>query len=144
MRKILTIALTVIAFLLSGNSLTYAAFPLDAQNAPAVIVPDNNSNATISAMHKADEPEPKAATETHTRKTHKTQFLALILSFFVGVLGIHRFYLGYTWQGIVQLLTAGGLGIWALIDFIRIAANDLGPKKGPYDETIKQTFSDNN
>jgi len=54
------------------------------------------------------------------------------LAFFLGGLGIHRFYLGYTTIGIIQLLTAGGLGIWALIDFIRILIKDLKPKDGDY------------
>ena len=50
----------------------------------------------------------------------KSQVVALILAALIGGLGIHRFYLGYTWQGIVQLLTFGGCGVWALIDLIRI------------------------
>ncbi|MEM6379695.1 MAG: TM2 domain-containing protein [Bacteroidota bacterium] len=57
---------------------------------------------------------------------------ALLLVIFLGALGIHRFYLGYTWQGVVQLLTLGGLGIWALIDLIRIITKDLKPKDGDY------------
>ncbi len=64
------------------------------------------------------------------------QIVAAILCFFLGGLGIHRFYLGYTWQGIVQLLTAGGCGIWALIDFIRIIVGDLQPKGGSYSKTF--------
>ena len=60
----------------------------------------------------------------------KSQLIALLLCFFLGGLGIHRFYLGYTWQGIVQILTLGGLGIWVLIDFIRIILGTLKPKDG--------------
>src|SRR5690349_17653260 len=41
----------------------------------------------------------------------KSQLTAALLCFFLGGIGIHRFYLGYTWQGIVQILTLGGLGI---------------------------------
>ncbi len=66
----------------------------------------------------------------------KSQVIALILAIIIGGLGIHRFYLGYTWQGVVQLLTAGGCGIWALIDIIRIITGDLQPKNGPYDKTL--------
>lgn len=58
--------------------------------------------------------------------------IALLLCFFFGVLGFHRFYLGYTWQGIVQLCTAGGCGVWALIDLIRILMKDLKPIDGDY------------
>lgn len=66
----------------------------------------------------------------------KSQLVAVLLAFFLGGLGIHRFYLGYTWQGVVQLLTLGGLGIWALIDFIRILIGDLKPKDGEYAKTL--------
>jgi TM2 domain-containing membrane protein YozV len=60
----------------------------------------------------------------------KSQIIAAVLAFVVGVLGIHRFYLGYTGIGIAQLLTLGGCGIWALIDLIRIIIGDLKPKDG--------------
>ncbi len=66
----------------------------------------------------------------------KSQLVALLLALFVGVLGIHRFYLGYTGIGIVQLLTFGGLGIWALIDLILIITGDLKPKTGNYEKTL--------
>ena len=66
----------------------------------------------------------------------KSQLTAVLLAFFLGALGIHRFYLGYTWQGIVQLLTLGGLGIWALIDFIRILTGSLQPKDSEYATTL--------
>ncbi|MEM0997447.1 MAG: TM2 domain-containing protein [Bacteroidota bacterium] len=66
----------------------------------------------------------------------KSQLVALLLCIFVGALGIHRFYLGYTGAGIIQLLTAGLCGIWTLIDLIRIITGDLEPKDGPYEETF--------
>ena len=68
--------------------------------------------------------------------SRKSQVTALILCFFLGDLGIHRFYLGYTWQGIVQLLTLGGCGVWTLIDFVRICMGRLQPKDGDYDVTL--------
>jgi len=37
---------------------------------------------------------------------------------------------------IVQLLTLGGCGIWALIDMIRIITGDLQPKDGEYEKTL--------
>lgn len=64
----------------------------------------------------------------------KSQVTALLLCFFLGSIGVHRFYLGYTWQGIVQILTLGGLGIWTLIDFIRIITGSLKPKDGEYEK----------
>jgi TM2 domain-containing membrane protein YozV len=66
----------------------------------------------------------------------KSQLVALLLCFFLGALGIHRFYLGYTGLGILMLLTGGLCGILLLIDFIRICVGDLGPKGGEYGETL--------
>ena len=56
--------------------------------------------------------------------------VALLLSFFLGSLGIDRFYLGYTGLAIVKLLTFGGCGIWSLIDFILIIVGKLPSADG--------------
>ncbi len=66
----------------------------------------------------------------------KSQLVALLLAIFVGGIGIHRFYLGYTGIGIIQLLTAGGCGIWALIDLVRIITGDLQPNSGKYSKEL--------
>jgi TM2 domain-containing membrane protein YozV len=71
-----------------------------------------------------------------TPSGEKSQLTALLLCFFLGGLGIHRFYLGYTAIGIIQLLTLGGCGIWALIDLIMIITGDLKPNGGSYDKTL--------
>lgn len=60
----------------------------------------------------------------------KKWFIALLLSFFFGGLGIDRFYLGYSGRGLLKLLTLGGLGIWTIIDFIRIFFNKLPDVNG--------------
>jgi len=55
---------------------------------------------------------------------------ALLLSVFLGGLGVDRFYLGYTGLGVLKLLTLGGCGIWALIDLIMIATNKTKDSSG--------------
>ena len=60
----------------------------------------------------------------------KDWLTATLISFFVGFLGIDRFYLGYTALGILKLITCGGLGIWALIDFILILMGNLKDANG--------------
>jgi TM2 domain-containing membrane protein YozV len=50
----------------------------------------------------------------------KSKVTTAVLCFFLGYLGVHRFYTGHTKVGVIQLLTGGGLGIWALWDFIQI------------------------
>jgi TM2 domain-containing membrane protein YozV len=56
--------------------------------------------------------------------------VAVLLSLFVGGLGVDRFYLGYTGLGIAKLLTLGGCGIWALIDLILIIMGKLKDADG--------------
>ena len=60
----------------------------------------------------------------------KSKIVALILSIFLGELGIDRFYLGYIGLGILKLITFGGFGIWYFIDIILIAPGKLKPKDG--------------
>ena len=55
---------------------------------------------------------------------------AFLLCFFFGVFGFHRFYVGKIGTGILQLVTFGGLGIWALIDFIMIIIGAFTDKEG--------------
>lgn len=62
----------------------------------------------------------------------KNKTTAALLSFFLGALGIDRFYLGYTGLGVLKLLTGGVFGIMWLIDFIRIVIGNLKPKDGEY------------
>ncbi len=54
----------------------------------------------------------------------------VMLCFFLGALGVHRFYVGKIGTGIVQLLTLGGLGIWALVDFIMVVTGNFKDSQG--------------
>ncbi|GID28858.1 TM2 domain-containing protein [Paractinoplanes brasiliensis] len=67
---------------------------------------------------------------TATATGQKSWIVTLLLSFFLGGFGVHRFYVGKVGTGILMLLTVGGLGVWALIDFIMIAIGKFSDKQG--------------
>ena len=67
-------------------------------------------------------------------KQEKSRIVAIILSALLGVLGADRFYLGYTGLGVLKLITVGGFGVWAIIDFIQICIGNLEPAYGYYIE----------
>ena len=115
--------LSMFAILFLSVFATYASFPVQRTTS-------NNITTTVVEKTNDDLSSPAAAAGD------KSQLIALILVLVVGGLGIHRFYLGYTWQGVVQLLTLGGCGVWSLIDLIRIITGDLGPKDGSYSSTL--------
>ena len=93
---------------------------------------------------KAEEVTPKPAEEAKVEETppesvvdtkiegvsSKSRLAVTLLAFFLGGLGIHRFYLGKIGTGIAMLLTIGGLGIWTLIDFIMAVAGAMKDKEG--------------
>lgn len=60
----------------------------------------------------------------------KSRLAALLLCFFFGYLGIHRFYVGKVGTGLIWLFTAGFFGIGAIIDFIMIIVGSFTDQAG--------------
>ena len=53
----------------------------------------------------------------------------IIVCLFLGGLGIHRLMMGYK-NWFLMPLTCGGLGVWALVDFIKIITGGMGMADG--------------
>ena len=63
-------------------------------------------------------------------KSQKSKTIAGLLCFFLGELGIHRFYVGKVGTGILWLCTAGLFGIGWLIDLIMIICGKFKDSNG--------------
>lgn len=50
----------------------------------------------------------------------KDPTVALVLSLFLGGLGVDRFYIGDVSYGVLKLITVGGFGVWYLVDLFVI------------------------
>ena len=59
----------------------------------------------------------------------RSKIVALLLCFFFGSLGVHRFYVGKTGTGILWLLTLGFLGVGVFIDCIMILTGSFRDKE---------------
>jgi TM2 domain-containing membrane protein YozV len=62
--------------------------------------------------------------------TDKKILPTFLLAVLFGVFGAHRFFVGKIGTGILQLVTLGGLGIWALVDLIMIITGNFTDKDG--------------
>ena len=63
-------------------------------------------------------------------KSDRDFVVTILLCFFLGWLGVHRFYTGKILTGILMLITGGGFGIWTIIDFIIIVTGNFTDKEG--------------
>lgn len=81
---------------------------------------DNNTQ-TINTAPVAPAAEQKLNTEW---------LIVLLFAFFLGWLGVHRFYVGKIGTGVLMIFTFGGLGIWSLIDLIMVAVGQFKKKDG--------------
>ena len=62
--------------------------------------------------------------------TSKDWLTLFLLTFFVGILGVHRFYTGKIGTGFLMLITLGGFGVWFLVDLILVVTGQFTNKEG--------------
>ena len=92
---------------------------------------DGDDKNEVNTGKNVKEQSQKSSGVVKEKNSEQKEWLVtLLLSFFLGVLGIHRFYTGHTAIGVAQLLTLGGCGIWAFIDFIIILVGNFKDAQG--------------
>lgn len=84
---------------------------------PNIIINNSNQNTNTNTVGNMNYP-------------YKSKLIALLLCFFLGYLGLHRFYAGKIGTGIIWLLTAGLLGIGWIVDFFIILFGGFRDKAG--------------
>ncbi len=107
-----------------------AAAPAAAPEAPAAAIPPPPAplvGATAVPVFPNGKPMLDAAGNP---VSDKSRLAAALLCWFVGIFGVHRFYVGKVGTGILMLVTLGAFGIWALIDLIVILLGSFRDKSG--------------
>jgi TM2 domain-containing membrane protein YozV len=60
----------------------------------------------------------------------KSWVVTILLCVFLGWLGVHRFYTGKFWTGLLFFLTGGFFFVGILVDFVMIGAGHFREKNG--------------
>jgi TM2 domain-containing membrane protein YozV len=69
-------------------------------------------------------------------ESSKNRLVAFLLAFFLGMLGVHRFYVGKTGSGVAMLLLSISIigtvvsWVWVIVDVIDILCGTFTDKEG--------------
>ncbi|HSD06505.1 TM2 domain-containing protein [Flavobacterium sp.] len=106
------------------TNFVFASFPVERVQPVANKIENTNSNTVAAADNEDDN-----ASFSAVVSDQKSQGIALVLALTLGLLAAHRWYLGTpTVINIFFIFTLGGIGIWLLVDIIRICCGGMNPQ----------------
>lgn len=112
-----------------------AAFPV--KQTQTVVVSNTTSEKKAQIVYEQNSNEEAVVEAAAKQDSGKSQLVALLFCIFLGGIAAHRWYLGKSvFMNILFIITGGGLGIWWLVDLIRIITGDLKPEDGEYEKTL--------
>ena len=59
-----------------------------------------------------------------------SRLVTLLLAWFLGFFGVHRFYVGKIGTGVLMLVTFGGFGVWWFVDIVLVLIGSFRDKQG--------------
>ncbi|MBT3181245.1 MAG: TM2 domain-containing protein [Deltaproteobacteria bacterium] len=83
----------------------------------------------MANLPKRTQPKSESQSGGFMDYSPKSRFVALLLCWFLGLFGAHRYYTGKIWTGIIMLLTGGGFVIWWIIDLVMILVGEFDDKQ---------------
>ena len=106
-----------------------AQIPADAYICP-VCGANQNPQPIIEQPMNQNQNQNQYQNQAPIKEDSNRWLITLLLCWFLGYLGVHRFYTGHIGIGVVQLLTAGGCGIWVIVDLIMIISGSFKDSDG--------------
>jgi hypothetical protein len=122
MKKII-LSLAIAVFLISG--VTFASFPVKKEEVKIETLSNSKGENPVSKTEKSitklSKKADKKAAAPSAPAMDEEFLITLLLFLFLGGLAAHRWYKGKPagWN-ILFILTAGGCGVWAIVDLVNI------------------------
>ncbi|MGB5820259.1 MAG: TM2 domain-containing protein [Saonia sp.] len=96
-----------------------------------LVIPNSYASFPVSRSIETGVTETEVLSSPAIMQGAKSQGVAILLWFFLGVLAAHRWYLGSPWYwNVLFILTLGGLGVWWVIDLVDIITKNYPTKGG--------------
>lgn len=113
------------------GSVALASFPVKKVNnvnvaSEQIVITKKNVDSKVQAQFKSVSKSDVTKANVPSRGGDNEKLITILLWVFLGGLAAHRWYAGKpTGWNILFILTAGGCGVWAIIDLINIIKDDF-------------------